>query len=960
MKKVSSTFISIIICLVCTLSYSQESARTQDESGKVRIFTLANGFSLFAKEDRTSALVRIEFVAKAGFSSQSPSDAGFFPLYANLFLSSAKNTKTDDTDMSQFISSCNADSSTFIVNSTSSNVEKLLSKLSDCVLHSKFSDSSIKREYEAMKTQVNEYNASVTGFINSAIDSRVFSDSPWKQDSGIYPSLFTNYKIAEVRTILSNIGNNFYTPDNCAIFISGNISTDDAYRLVEKYFSEWSGIVSVSASSSLTMSSTGNGSFEQTKKRQRKFVLADDSFSKELTQIVVQYTSLSQSQADILAASFTGAQSPYKAAILKEPSLAVRSKDYLTAASAQKNGSSRFILQALMEAPYSFAPNNSKDARLPDACEQAELFIKTAAQAANLSRSDFIYAQNLISSKYKSETGSSSESMSLLADYWALDSSPSAKKRYGDFYTRFLNLVYNAQNQSESTTAAAIQNESPFVFVLVNTDVYEKQKASFEKEGYILVTTKNASWYKDEIVRKSVYDSEQQIASTQNEIQNAAPQLSDAQLFYNANKPLFFSTTLSNSIPVVIKQNPQSQTALISIAISGGELSSPDTERYLRTTLINAFARNIQRYIDTLRQQNTFYGETKIAAWTEDTASYITISCMADDIPQALLATTNAILYGDVEPVIADSLVAEQKNQWLLKSANLLYQMSSSALGTIYSGTSFEKLFDADTSILKNTKYNSFPREYTKLLDASLYSIVITGNTDPKKITSYAQNSIGLLQQQTERTVLVPEMPTFTKMTRTVRLRHTYTTDIPADEAGERPEILVPTTDFYDPVQFWFEPPSSIQEIPLFNALLYELQNRMQKECGPAIPCSVQTATPILHIGCIQGEKILHTASFLAAYKKVLRSLLTDLQKDSGTLSSSISSLWISQTLDKTLSNEGTASLIQRGLSVSNPELYLDEYLTISQADNSKYRTVLEQYFPEDPVFKVYSADSKR
>src|SRR5574344_511250 len=559
MKKVSSTFISIIICLVCTLSYSQESARTQDESGKVRIFTLANGFSLFAKVDRTSALVRIEFVAKAGFSSQSPSDAGFFPLYANLFLSSAKNTKTDDTDMSQFISSCNADSSTFIVNSTSSNVEKLLSKLSDCVLHSKFSDSSIKREYEAMKTQVNEYNASVTGFINSAIDSRVFSDSPWKQDSGIYPSLFTNYKIAEVRTILSNIGNNFYTPDNCAIFISGNISTDDAYRLVEKYFSEWSGIVSVSASSSLTMSSTGNGSFEQTKKRQRKFVLADDSFSKELTQIVVQYTSLSQSQADILAASFTGAQSPYKAAILKEPSLAVRSKDYLTAASAQKNGSSRFILQALMEAPYSFSQNTSADSQVPDISEQADLFVSTAAKSAHLSRRNFLYAQNLIASKYRSETGSSSESMGLLADYWALDSAPGSHKGISDFYTRFLNVVYAVQTQTESNIATAVDSEQPYLFVLVNSDVFNKQKDSFKAHGFVSITTGNASWYQDEIVRAKIYDTEQQTLMHQNDLSEitdisiATPK----QSFYTTNKDLLSSATLPNAIPIIVKRNPQ-------------------------------------------------------------------------------------------------------------------------------------------------------------------------------------------------------------------------------------------------------------------------------------------------------------------------------------------------------------------------------------------------------------------
>jgi zinc protease len=942
--------------------FSQETIHTED-SGTVRIFTLANGFPVFVKEDRTSALVRIEFMVKAGFSAQSPSDAGFFPLYTRLFLNTASSDKTLTADLSAVTSSCNADSATFIVTASQTTVEAYLSSFARCVLHPQFSDAQLQTEYIKMKQEVSDYKSSTTGFINSAIDSRVFSQFPWKQDSGIYPALFRNYSLAEVRTIMNSIGRNFYTPDNSALFISGNISPEEAYRLVEKYYSEWNGFASVTAASSLTMNSVfTEAADKQGIQAQRKFVLVDNSFSKELTQIIVQYTTLLQSQADILAASFTSAQSPYKSTILAEPALAVRSKEYLTAASAQKNGSSRFILQALMEAPYSFSQNTSADGQVPDISEQADLFVSTAAKAAHLSRTNFIYAQNLIASKYRSETGSSSESMGLLADYWALDSAPGSHKGISDFYTRFLNVVYAVQTQTESNIATAVDSEQPYIFVLVNSDVFNKQKDSFKAHGFVSITTGNASWYQDEIVRAKIYDTEQQTLMHQSDLSEitdisiATPK----QSFYTTNKDLLSSATLSNAIPIIVKRNPQSQTALISIAIAGGEHSSPKDERFLRTVLINAFTRNIQIEINRLRQQNTFIGETNLSAWTEETSSYITISCMADDIDQSLKATANAILYGEVAPIIADSLVAEQKNQWLIKSSNLLYQMTCSSLNTLYSGTSFEKLFDADSSILQNTKYNSIPLEYTKLLDASLYSIVIAGNVSQTEAVSYAEETFGLLHQQTKRNSITIETPSFTKTTRRMLLRHTFTTDIPAEQAGERPEVLVPTKDFYDPVQFWFEPPEDISYHSIFNALLYELQSRVQAECGKDIICSVQPATPVIHAGCIQGEHILHTAAFLSAYKKALKSLTTDLQKDDGTLIASIASRWIIITLDKTQSNDGTAILIQKGLLAGMPSLYLEDYATLTTADKTTYYDFIKKYFPEDPVFKIYSADSKR
>jgi len=928
----------------------------ENQAASMHVYTLQNGFQIFAKQDTTTALVRVEFIVKAGFSAQTPSTAGFFPLYTSLFLSDDSTGSESILSSVKIESSCNDEDSTFIASAAPDFIPQLLLFIANRAQHPQLQDKQIASKYSEMKKQVLSYAKDTTGFINSAIDARIFSTAPWKHDSGIYPALFTKYTTGEVRTILTKIANQYYVPENCALFVSGNISEQQVYELAKKYFSSWTGYYTpLERTAPSTQTATS---------QKHKFVLTDNAFSKDFTQLVVQYVSLKLSQADILAASSTSASSPYKENVLANPALAVRSKDYLTAASSPLSSfgqteeiHSRLIFQALMEQPYSFAKKNTTKEKI-SVPQQVDLFIDAIEQSSRLSRPQFVYAQNMIASKYRTQTGDTAKSMALLADYWALDESFRAEHNGLDFYNHFLDVVHLIQSESEESVANAITADEPYIFVLVNTSVYDAQKKFFDDQGYEQITNKNASWYSDELVKNNAFD--QESLAQQNNDDSIPIEEQKQPSFYDSNMAQFSSAHLDNNIPIVIKQNPGSEAALISIAINGGELQSPANERFLRTILINAFAGNIQKEIAKLRHSNVFIGDTKLSAWTDDTCSYITISCIADDIEHALTATANAILLGDIEPVTADRLVLEQKNQWNIKSASLSYQMTCAALATFLSGTELAKLYDTNTGILKDTTFDSISFAYTQLLDASLYSIVIIGDVPQEGILAAAKNTFGVLKQQTERSSIIPVDFSIARTTRKVLLRHTFTTDVAAEDAGERPEVLVPTTDFYDPVQFWMQAPAQSDRRALFNAVLYELNRRVQKECDDTITCSVQPATFLIHSSCIQGDAVLHTNRFLAAYKKAVRLLLADLTSDDGTLAKKISASWIQESLGKTATNDGTAQLIQSGISSGNATQYLDDYRTVTGASQNDFLQIVKECFPEDPAYKQYSADSKK
>ena len=929
--------------------YKAVSVPLENNMGTLHIMSLTNGLTIFVKEDTNSAVIRTEFVCKAGMSSQSASNAGFFKLYANLFPQTSIALGTNVFKSVKVNPSCNADSATYTADCTPGDLEDVIKAFSQCAMQPLFSDEEIQYEYDKLKKEVDDYATSTTGFINSAIDGRVFSQEPWKQDSGIYPALFSKYSPQEVRTVLMDIAKRYYTPDNSAIFITGNISAQSVYNLALKYFSLWSSYYEGDRKRSPASQGLSPSSGKDAKK---KFVLTDPSFSKDLTQIVIQYTSLPMTHADIAAAAFNSSGSAFKKGELASPVVSIRSKDYLNA--------------ALLEKPYLFASAADKKANkeVPSPADQCELFAAIAKNSASFSEEEFITAQNSIMAKYLKLTGDSVECMKLLADWWALDSSMGSE----GFYERFLNLMRDIKFAERQQIADEIKKEEPYTFVLLNSEVYQKSKAAFDQKGYTHITTQNASWYSDELeIQKALQMEQKQLRKAERQMSagiEVSP-LNTAEYFFYKNAPLIQTTKLANGIPLTVKTTADSRTALLSIAISGGECASPEKERLLRTVMVNSFARNIQTLLSKQKQQNTFVGIPEILAWTQQRVSYITIECLSCDLPAVFKAASDAVIFGEMDAVIADSLVHEQKAQWASTIIGLGNQLNFNALKYLYRGTPYERLYDTETEVLKETSLSSITNAYTHLLNATLYSLVVVGDVKFNEIEKYAESSFGILKSIGSRAKVEFPKAEFKNKTRRVQLRHLYATDKTPEMAPNGVPILVPTKDFFDPVLYYFQCPEEKKQRVLFNALLIELSARTQeflKAQKSDIKCSYTLATPSVQVGMLKADAVLHTNSFYGAYKKAFNALKNDLSAESGMEGCvrAIKAKWISDELSKTQTNPGTAELIQQGLLEGNASEYLSSYMTLEGASAKMFLDVLERYLPEDPIFKVFSVDSKK
>lgn len=943
MKRLFQALIaSILICL-------PHEAFTKDAFlPNLHIYTLPNNFMIFINEEKNSAMPHVEFASRSGYANQGSSDAGFFEMYYRLFLTTADRDFLKDCPIS---SSLSADKVSFSCDITPDMLGRTLRELYECAVKPAFSDEDIKKVHSRMKEDIASYQDGAAGFLNSAIESRMFPGEPWKQNFGIRLETFSSYNLSQVKAFLESIRQAYYTPDNCILIITGNVDAQKTAQAASEYFSRWD--------TAFSGSTRKNGSLYSTK--QRKYVLSSPIFSKEMTQIAVQYTEFSASEAKTAARAFNLGDSPFHALLTQDKSLGIRGQEYLSATYSSEAGTSRIILQGIMESPFSFLDEGEvpDPAQLAEATVafQADGFVARTKESLKLTKKQFDTARDKVAATLNMGSGGSKGLADAIVEFWS--QKPDLKAE--NFYSTFLAHYDSIKKLDRHSFADKIDGAQPFVFAMVNDEVYKENEAEFKERGYELITEDNAAWYK---LERYALDGSKKGRSKEDASDDTAFNPSAYSFYYIENIKSLSSTKLKNGIPLVVKSNPGSQTVLTSIAIAGGESASPKDKHFLRTLLINSFANCIQDEMVKMRDGGMLSGDVKINAWTTEVTSYITMECMASELERALTALVNAIVYGDIRPISADRLISDQNQQTRLKTDSLSWQLRSRAIRHMYKDSQYENIFSIEeTEELSSTDFQSIILSYTQLLDASLYSLVIAGDTDAQEARDLAEKTIGVLRMQNEREVTFIPHPSYEAQTLDVQLKHTYTSDLDPATAPKESPLLVPTKKYYDPMQFYFSAPEYGTQRELFNALLLELEKLTEEDLGEGYECRTEMASSIVNVGMLEAERLLHRMSFINSFtaaRKKLSELLRS--EDENTREKAINDIrrqWNRVVMIQTQTNDGTARLIQDGILDGNKSLYLDSYLVMQNATEKDFLNILDRYIPEEGYLRLFSKDSQ-
>lgn len=908
----------------------------------IKEYTLENGLTVFVLQDTSTPLIRIEYTARAGFSNQTKETSGFFKLYTRIFEKSF-NGQLEYAE-------CNADSSRYCITTVPSRLQETLSAMAQTAFSPVYSDSILASELSQLKKETAEEAAGAGGLINAAIDSRVFSAYPWKHDSGVYPALFNKTTPSKARNILAAIGERWYTPQNSAVFISGNINENTILALLQETMGNYYSSGKTPASRSSTPVNN-----------HRKFVLHNPELSADMTQIVMQFTVLNIEEAELLANMLNNNASTFKQKLADLPELAILGNEYIDVSAAHKKGSSRLIIQSLLQKP--------EDKKYKDitSTEQAALFVSTAIQAINDSfPQEFIFAQQNAMLNLSFINSSSTSFMSSLASYWAMfpyDSYTEEAMDYAKGSPTAANLFYRNQKFVQLEQPAInekLSAEEPFIFVIINSNDYKKNKKAYTSQGYEEINSKNAAWYNQKIFAD--YKDPEQDDFYLSLYQSAAETPSDySNDFYTENLKSIKKAALTNGIPLITKYNENSSDITIMLSIKGGKLKSADDNGF-EEVLLSLLTTNIQKQITAQQTNGIILGNPEADYYCSLQTGTILVECAPYDFPAVCRAMSDAIIYSDILPAHADRAIAGRQYKKRLENGTVSFQMTSAIMKDLYPKSGYPKIFEAKKDILTKTSYQKILEGYPELLDADRYSIIVTG-LFPDNTQALLESTMGLLTSRKDTPIYstVQSKLKTGSTKKTVKVTHTFLTDIPAEKAGPMPAKLIPTKKFLDPIIYVYQiPQAGTKEHTLTLALMKYIEKLVQQQIdsngklkeAKALANDYYTGTDIITF-TIQNvaEQKEADACFSAAITKLNKLLNSE---DQNKTVQQIKDSWIEYYMNLTLTNSGTAMLLQKGLEHNpmegNAEYYLEEFKIVSDAGRDDFVNLLQNIPAQAPL----------
>jgi zinc protease len=597
--------------------------------------------------------------------------------------------------------------------------------------------------------------------------------------------------------------------------------------------------------------------------------------------------------------------------------------------------------------------------------EQAKLFEQITKKAAKVtSQDEYNFSKQKLISDFENILKNSKTLMDYISQYWAIEQIITDKADSKTLTESFFGRTTNLYEQNLDEIKQLHQNEQPFVFVLVNSKTYKNYRTAFKKAGYEAVDIKNGSWYTQKLYKNAILGISEEKLLEEKKSTTTQDFFSD---FEKNNSQNFDSFTLQNGIPVTVKSNNQTSNAVILISIKGGKLADKGNSGFTNV-MTNAFASNIQNEIYKQKYFGTIKGTPEILAETNLSFSTISVECNYEDLENCIKAISDALIFGEILPADADSYVYSVQTQKRLYNGSPVNQLYSKAINYLYSSADYKNAFDSEKDILEFTNYLDILEAYPKFLNASLYNVVIIGNTNTEQIKTALEKSIGQLSTPNSKTEIkplkIPE-PNFTKSKKlSVKIRHLFYTDVAAEDAGPMPAILVPTKNFEDPVQFWVKSPEATsKEFAYFSALSFYLADQME-ELG-----SNQNITSKIQI--VNASKNIPAASFTflnvakvsnvnTLYKNTIANLKEKLKNPETNIIHDIKISWLMNTLSSTQTNRGTAILINEGINnFGDSKKYIKDYELIANSPETDFLASLNDYFPEEAQLRLYSADAK-
>ncbi|MCR4940577.1 MAG: insulinase family protein [Treponemataceae bacterium] len=868
---------------------------------------LDNGLDVYFLEDYSSPAAAFCFAVKAGTSVQTPLTTGISELCTRIFFSASGGQEFFyDNGAFTLDSECSGDYALYSSIFSADRIDDILSGLARCVETTNVSEAVFLEHYSAMLEKAKGWGVSSESYINGSMDGIMFPSYPWSRETGLDPEAFISSGSELALDKVLELRRKYYVPDNSALFLCGPFSPDHIAEIVVSFFSDWKagetvplgavweegkysladvmswegkaaaalrqelhglrlgtgpggsqsdggsgpGELNGSGDSGLDGSGPGGGGL---------YVLSSDSFSKDFNQLIVQYVldnpflTATQAAAAETAVALFEQGSAFKSLVLADEDCGVKSADWLYSSILRQQSGSRLVFQAIAEnkgnSPGKQALAFARCIEKPEVFSQDEIayFSRITADRLTLLRRDpyqFIHSM-------AEDWGFCNPYLPELADKLQEEGFPRFSFSKAFFEPFSASLSREALSLTSDDLYPLLDGD-PYVFLLLNDEVYAQHKDSLESSGFIYIPKDSGEWYKTE-GGKSALRGEGAASFSELVIGKLLPLLSSELLvepdsfpaidaweteeslppleeksglqnYIDYGKNAFGTFSLSNGIPVIV-QNGTTSSFSFKLMFSGKKAVLSAAERDSQLVISDVIANNIKEYI--LMSGYVPCSEFSVSTESKSYGTIIDISTTADYAEPVLRMAAEALFFGDISAPRVDECAYARRSEWGMKLADGDFQLHAAAMASLCEESSEAGFFDSGIDFFSGVVFQDIEVKYLEMIDASSLSLALCGK-DADTFLPLLDDLFGFLMNFSRSgrgTSLLSSDQLLPENQVRVALRRIFTSSVKPGEYVVQPEKLIPTEIFYDPLHIYFQcPPLDSPDYAVFMALVYELE----------------------------------------------------------------------------------------------------------------------------------------
>ena len=203
-------------------------------------YLLSNGLTLITHEDKSTPLVVINILYKVGSRNEQPDRTGFAHLFEHLMFGGSRHVPDYDKSLQRVGAENNAFTNTDITNYYvvlgAENIETALWAESDRMQFLTLDETNLENQKKVVIEEFKQRYLNVPyGDIWLKLRPLSYKIHPYR-----WPTIGMKIEHIEEANLqnVRDFHNRYYGPENAILTISGNIDTDRAHELAEKWFGE--------------------------------------------------------------------------------------------------------------------------------------------------------------------------------------------------------------------------------------------------------------------------------------------------------------------------------------------------------------------------------------------------------------------------------------------------------------------------------------------------------------------------------------------------------------------------------------------------------------------------------------------------------------------------------------------------------------------------------------------------